>query len=143
METKNYKKQAIILYIISWILCFGLLCLFISIGYSRYVANAGDTMVDFEQKFGSLAAEYVGRLKTIVITAFIGLLPMLILSIIVKDKIKPTVWMLDIILANLLVDSWLMYVVFGIWLVDNYILRPLAKKRQVQYQINKEIDKRG
>lgn len=143
METRQYRKQALILYIISWILCFGLLCLFIAIGYSRYVANAGDTMADFEQKFGSIAADYVGRLKTIVITAFVGLLPMLILSIIVKDKIKPTVWMLDIILANLLVDSWLMIVVFGIWLVDNYVLRPLAKKRQVQYQINKEIDKRG
>lgn len=143
MKTKDYKKQALILYILSWVLCFGLLCLLISIGYVKYISNDSNATVEFERKFGSIAADYVNRLKTIVITSFVGLLPMVILSIIVKDKIKPTIWMLNIILSNLLVDSWLMYLIFIIWLIDNYIIRPLAKKRQLQYQINKEIDKRG
>ncbi len=143
MMTKDYKKQAIIFYLISWLLCFGLFCLFVSIGFSRYVQNTGETMVEFEARYGSLAAEYVNKLKSIVISAFIGLLPMVILSIIVKDKVKPTIWMFNIMLSNLLVSSTMMIIVFGFWLIDNYVIRPLAKKRQMQYQINKEIDKRG
>lgn len=142
METKQYKKQALILYLISWILCFGIFIVFINIGYSKYIVNAVDSTVEFEEKFGSLAAEQVSKLKSMTISAFVALLPMIILSIIAKDKFKPTVWMINVIMANIMVNSWCMYLVFGIWLADNYIVRPLAAKRRIQYQINKEIDKR-
>lgn len=143
METKKLKKISLILYVVSWLLCFGLFVIFVNIGVNRYMTNDGSTMVEFEERFGSLATEYVNKLKTITITALVGLIPMAVLSILVKDKFKPTIWMLNIILSNILVDSWAMYVVFVLWLIDNYVLRPLAKKYQLRYQINKEIDARG
>lgn len=143
METKKLKKTSLILYVVSWLLCFGLFVIFVNVGVNRYMTNDGSTMVEFEERFGSLATEYVNKLKTITITALVGLIPMAVLSILVKDKFKPTIWMLNIILSNILVDSWAMYVVFVLWLIDNYVLRPLAKKYQLRYQINKEIDARG
>lgn len=143
METKKLKKISLILYVVSWLLCFGLFVIFVNIGVNRYMTNDGSTMVEFEERFGSLATEYVNKLRTITVTALVGLIPMAVLSILVKDKFKPTIWMLNIILSNILVDSWAMYVVFVLWLIDNYVLRPLAKKYQLRYQINKEIDARG
>lgn len=143
METKKLKKISLLLYVVSWLLCFGLFVIFVNVGVNRYMTNDGSTMVEFEERFGSLATEYVNKLKTITITALVGLIPMAVLSILVKDKFKPTIWMLNIILSNILVDSWAMYVVFVLWLIDNYVLLPLAKKYQLRYQINKEIDARG
>lgn len=143
METKKLKKISLLLYVVSWLLCFGLFVIFVNVGVNRYMTNDGSTMVEFEERFGSLATEYVNKLKTITITALVGLIPMAVLSILVKDKFKPTIWMLNIILSNILVDSWAMYLVFVLWLIDNYVLRPLAKKYQLRYQINKEIDARG
>lgn len=142
-QTKKLKKISFILFAASWLLCFGLFVAFVDVGFNRYLTNQGDTMAQFEERYGSLAAEYVNKLKAMTITAFVGLIPMIILSIVVKDKVKPTIWMFDIILANILVESWAMYVVFGLWVVDNYILIPLAKKYKLRYTINKEIDARG
>lgn len=142
-QTKKLKKVSFILYLVSWLLCFGIFVAFIDIGFNRYLTNSSDTMTQFEERYGSLAAGYVSKLKTITITAFVGLIPMAILSIIVKDKVKPTIWMFDIILANILVESWAMYLVFCLWLIDNYVLIPLAKKYKLRYTINKEIDARG
>ena len=143
MRTQKLKKIEIILKLLSWLLCFGLFITFVSIGYSRYVTHNATTMIEFEAKFGSLAAEQVEKLKAIAISGFVAIFPMLILSLLVKDKIKPTIWMLNVILANILVASWAMYMVFGIWIIENYILTPLAKKYKLKYQINKEIDNRG
>ena len=70
------------------------------------------------------------------------ILLMVLLFILVKDKIRPTVWMIDIILANYLFGSTIMYVTFAIWLVSEYVVGPLARHYRQLYVINKEIDRR-
>lgn len=50
--------------------------------------------------------------------------------------------MIDIILANYLFGSWCMYLTFGIWLISEYVVGPLAKYYKNLYTINKEIDRR-
>ena len=65
-----------------------------------------------------------------------------VLSIIVKDRIKPTVWMIDIILANYLYGDLGMYIVLVIWFISEYIIVPLSKRFATKYLINKELDLR-
>lgn len=130
-RTIKCKKLGILFTILSWLLCFGLAVGFV-IAYIVMNGNGnGEDSATMKEKFG-----------TIVYGFGLSLIPMLVLAIIVKDKIRPTVWMLDVILANYLFGSWMMYIVFAIWIVDQYIIGPLGKHYRQLYIINKEIDRR-
>ena len=50
--------------------------------------------------------------------------------------------MLDICLGTYLFGSNLVYLVFAIWILDEYVLYPIARHYRNLYTINKEIDKR-
>lgn len=51
--------------------------------------------------------------------------------------------MLNVVLSCYLFSEVLMYMVFIIWLVDNYLIIPLAAHYKNRYKINKEIDLRN
>lgn len=126
--TKSCRNKGIIFTLISWLLCFGIAIVFIAITLSK---PKGET-TEISQKAMSL------------VTAIgVSLLPMIVLAIIAKDKIRPTVWMIDVIMANILFSSTVMYIIFAIWLVDEYIISALAKRYRAKYLINSEIDKRN
>lgn len=126
--TKNCRNKSIIFTLISWLLCFGIAITFIVITLSK---PKGET-TEISQKAMSL------------VTAIgVSLLPMIILAIVAKDKIRPTVWMIDVIMANILFNSTVMYVIFAVWLVDEYVISALAKRYRSKYLINQEIDKRN
>ena len=59
-----------------------------------------------------------------------------------KDKIRPVCWMVDVIMANIVFGGIAIYIIFAIWLIDEYIISPLARGFHNKYVINKEIDKR-
>lgn len=127
--TKNYQRKAIILSILSWLLCFGLCFAFVIMGIQQgWGADPGS----FAEKIGSIAYGFLASNIVLVI-----------LAIIVKDKIRPTVWMADVVLAAYFVGNAGMWTVFGIWVLDQYVFTPLRKKWGTQYLINKEIDKRN
>lgn len=130
-RTIKCKRLGILFTVLSWILCFGLAIAFIIAFLAMNGNGNGEQSVTMKEKFG-----------TIIYGFGLSLIPMLVLSIIVKDKIRPTVWMIDVILANYLFGSWLMYVVFAIWLIDQYVIGPLGKHYRQLYTINKEIDRR-
>lgn len=67
----------------------------------------------------------------------------IVLTIFVTQKIKTLGWMASVILASYLYGNIAMYITFGIWIVDEYVLTPLAKRYKTLAMINKEIDKRG
>lgn len=140
--TSKYKKRAILLTILSWILCFGTAIVFLIIAVNKYTGNETEVMIELSGRFGARAQEVLDKAKTIIMTSFISMIPMIILSVIVKDKIRPLVWMINIILSNILLGSVAMYIVFSVWFVDEYILRALAKNSRAKWVINKEIDKR-
>lgn len=115
--------------ILSWLLCFG-----ISLGLLIYGFitkwNGGDN------------SEVAYHIKALLTIAFIAMLPMVLISLLVKDKIKPTIRMLNIILAAYLVANWFMYIVGAFMLFDTYILSGLIEKYKAATIANKEIDKR-
>ena len=130
-RTIKCKKLGILFTILSWLLCFGLAVGFIIAFVAMNGSGGGENSATMEEKFG-----------TIIYGFGLSLIPMLVLAIVVKDKIRPTVWMIDIILANYLFGSWMMYIVFAIWVIDQYVIAPLGKHYRQLYTINKEIDRR-
>lgn len=130
-RTIKCKRLGILFTVLSWVLCFGLAVAFIISFLAMNGNGSGGQSATMKEKFG-----------TIIYGFGLSLIPMLVLSIIVKDKIRPTVWMIDVILANYLFGSWLMYVVFAVWLIDQYVIGPLGKHYRQLYTINKEIDRR-
>ena len=130
-RTIKCKKLSIVFTILSWLLCFGLAVGFVIAFVAMNGSGGGENSATMEEKFG-----------TIIYGFGLSLIPMLVLAIIVKDKIRPTVWMIDIILANYLFGSWMMYIVFAIWVIDQYVIGPLGKHYKQLYTINKEIDRR-
>ena len=66
----------------------------------------------------------------------------IILTIFVTQKIKTLGWMVAVVLASYLYGNLCMYITFGIWIIDEYILTPLQKHYKNLATINKEIDKR-
>ena len=130
-RTIKCKKLGILFTILSWLLCFGLAVGFVIAFVAMNGSGGGEDSATMEEKFG-----------TIIYGFGLSLIPMLVLAIVVKDKIRPTVWMIDIILANYLFGSWMMYIVFAIWVIDQYVIAPLGKHYRQLYTINKEIDSR-
>ena len=130
-RTIKCKKLGILFTILSWLLCFGLAVGFVIAFVAMNGSGGGEDSATMEEKFG-----------TIIYGFGLSLIPMLVLAIVVKDKIRPTVWMIDIILANYLFGSWMMYIVFAIWVIDQSVIAPLGKHYRQLYTINKEIDRR-
>lgn len=125
-RTRKYKWGRL-LFILDWVLCFGTALAFI-------ITCASGAQGDESLK---------EKLGTIVYGFGAGLIPMVVLAIIVKDKIRPTVWMIDIVLANYLYGSIGMYIVLGVWFIGEYIIMPLSKRFSTLYLVNREIDARG
>ena len=127
-RTKQLRKHDILFHLISNSLCFILALIYIIcciVGSDS--GNA--TMKD--------------KLGTVIYGFGLSLIPMIVLIIIVGHKIKTTCWMLCVVLANYIFGSTVMYITFGVWLIDEYIISPLAKSYHNKYTINKEIDLRG
>ena len=130
-RTVDCKKVAVAMYILNWVLCFGLaIALVIAFLITKDQAPTEDQET-LQEKLG-----------TIIYGIGLSLIPMVVLAIVVKDKIRPTVWMIDIILANYLFGEIAMYIVFAIWLLSEYVVGPVGKHYKNLYTINKEIDRR-
>lgn len=126
-RTKKFKKLDILFHVLSWVLCFGtavFLVLLKVIG-----AEAGTPL---KETIGSVLYGWL-----------VSNIPLVALSIIVKDKIRPVVWMVDVIMSNIVFGGIAIYIVFGLWVIDEYVISPLARSFHNKYVINKEIDRRG
>ena len=126
-RTKKFKKLDIIFHILSWVLCFGTAAFLVLLKVVG--AEAGTPLKE--------------TLGTVVYGWLVSNVPLVALSIIVKDKIRPVVWMVDVIMSNIVFGGIAIYIVFGIWVIDEYVISPLARSFHNKYVINKEIDRRG
>ena len=126
-RTKKFKKLDIIFHILSWVLCFGTAAFLVLLK----VCGAEE---------GTPLKETIG---SVVYGWLVSNIPLVALSIIVKDKIRPVCWMVDVIMSNIVFGGIAIYIVFGIWVVDEYVISPLARSFHDKYVINKEIDIRG
>lgn len=64
-------------------------------------------------------------------------------AIVVKDKIRPFLGAVSVILAVALYGTTGMFIVFGIEMIEEYIFHTLYKHYANKFSINKEIDKRN
>ena len=126
-RTKKFKNLDIIFHILSWILCFGTAAFLVLLKVVG--AEAGTPL---KETIGSVLYGWL-----------VSNIPLVALSIIVKDKIRPVVWMVDVIMSNIVFGGIAIYIVFGIWVIDEYVISPLARSFNNKYVINKEIDIRG
>lgn len=128
-QTKKYKIGRL-LFILNWALCFGVAITLICMCLGGVQPDPNG--VSMKEKMG-----------TVIYGFGVSLVPVIVLAILVKDKIRPTVWMIDLILANYLYGSTGMYIVVGIWVIAEYIIMPLSKRFATLYLVNREIDRRG
>lgn len=126
-RTKKFKNLDIIFHVLSWVLCFGTAAFLVLLKVVG--AEAGTPL---KETIGSVLYGWL-----------VSNIPLVALSIIVKDKIRPVVWMVDVIMSNIVFGGIAIYIVFGIWIIDEYVISPLARSFHNKYVINKEIDRRG
>lgn len=113
--------------ILKWLLVYGTALVLILIFISRKNPTTPNT-------------ENASKIKSLIIAIGISLLPLVTISIIVKDKIQPTLWMINVILSNFLLGNIAMYIVFLLWMINEYILKPINNKFKLKYAIRKEIN---
>ena len=111
--TTSYRKKYRIVKALNWLLCYGLAVFMIVFAIASYSTPDSKLMEDLTVKFGTVPMGYVEKLKSIAISAAVSFIPMVILSIVVKDKIRPLIWMINILLSNILIGETMMYIVFG------------------------------
>ena len=126
-RTKKFRNLDITFHILSWVLCFGTAAFLVLLK----ICGAEE---------GTPLKETIG---TVLYGWLVSNIPLVALSIIVKDKIRPVCWMVDVIMSNIVFGGIAIYIVFGIWIVDEYVISPLARSFHNKYVINKEIDARG
>ena len=129
--TRKYKRLTITFTVLSWASCFGLALVLIIIALVTNGESNGPTLEEVKNALGAVLWGFI-----------LSLMPMLVLAIIVKDKVKPLVWVANIIMANA-ISSTLMYVVFVVWLLEEYVFGPLKNYFKEKYRINKTIDQRS
>lgn len=130
MKSERTKQTGLIkniLFVLSW-LCFVIAGVLVTL---LIAGSSGGTIAAIQ---GLLGPVLWGYLVSIII--FIAM------AVITKDKIKPLVWTANLILSNIVFGSTLMYVIFGLSLVDNYIVSPLYQTYKMKYITNKELDRR-
>ncbi len=70
------------------------------------------------------------------ITAIVGT----ILTFFLKEGTRTFIWVVCVILSSIVFGPVGMYIVLGVWLIDDYVIHKLFKYYQSKLSIRKEID---
>lgn len=131
-RTKLCKKRAIIFSIISLVLWIGAAVFSLVSAFS--MAGGG---------FGATVSEMLSEgFKATLVSLGVTMLIALILTIFMQNKMRMTIWMASVIISTICFGQVAMYIMFGIWFIDEYVFHALAKHYRSKYSINKEIDLR-
>lgn len=125
-RTKQLRNKKWATRLLNWLLCFGTFIAYLII----FIATR-NTTTSFSDKLGTVLTGFL-----------VSVIPFLAIVILVKNKVRPLIWMGNVILAQYLFGEAALYLTFAIWVVDEYIVAPLSKKFALDHEINREIDKR-
>lgn len=125
-KTKKYKKIYKAISFLSWLICFGLTAFLII-----FMFCGKEDGTPLKELLGSYLYGFL-----------MANIPLVVLSLMIKDKIKPVCWMINVIMSNIIFGDVAIYLVFALWLVDNYLLYSIIDVYKDKYRINKEIDDR-
>lgn len=130
-RTNDCRKKAIIFRVVS-IVCW--------LGVSIFAVIAAFSKVGGSEKSGvDILSEAVKtKLVSLSITVIVGI----IISLLIKEKARITIYMLSLILLTVVYGEAAMYIVLAVWALDEYLFNALYKKYKRLIEINKEIDKR-
>ena len=128
-RAKDLKRKKIIFGLLSTLMWVVTGIVFAILAFTKFKAkdSSGTPILSHELKT---------LLTSIGVTAIIGL----VVGIIIKDKIRTFVFMASTVMATILYKDTGMYIVLGIWLLDEYVIHALYKKYSRKYEIRKEID---
>ena len=104
----------------------------VAVVYIILACKGKTSETDLKSKIGTIA--YSMGITLVILTA---------LLCIVGHKIRTTIWMVNTVLGAYLMGTTGMYITFGIWLFDEYVLYNLYTMYKDKAKINKEIDKRS
>jgi len=131
-RTKNVKKLSRIFFFVS-LVCFLSVAIFTVIATFSKLGGSEKTGADI------LSDALKTQLVSLSITMIIGL----VLALIIKEKMRTTIYMLALIINSILFKEAGMYSILAIWAVDEYVFTTLHKHYAKLTTINKEIDLRG
>lgn len=132
--TKKLKRNKILTSIFSYLTLLGTAITYVTILITRLGFNTEKAVEEDNGIFTSI----IDFLYPMVIT----LLILIVALILIGNKVRTTIWMVSTIMACYLFGDVGIYVTFGLWILDEYVLFNLSKSFKQKYIINKEIDKR-
>ena len=131
-RTKDTAKLSRIFFLLSF-LCF--------LGTAIFTVIACFTRLgDSEKQSMEIISE---QLKSVLVSTSVTLIIVTILALIIKNKVRTTVYMLSLVICGILFKEVGMYSILGVWALDEFVFTLLYKHFRELKIINKEIDKRG
>lgn len=130
---KQLKKRKFWLNVTNYLLCFGTAAFLVLL--KIFGAEEGTPL---EKTLGTVVYGFIT-----------AQFPLIAIAYIVGTRIKPVVWMVNVVMANIVFGGPAIYFILGIWLVDEYIITPIANNTKTayisskEYAINKELEKNG
>ena len=131
-RTKDVKKLSFVFWLISTLMLIGVVVFMLVSAFSK-IGGSDKTGIDI------LSESAKNQIISLSITTIICVL----LIFIIKDKVRQTIYMLSMIMATILYKQLGMYIVAGVWALDEYVIHALYKHYRALITINKEIDRRG
>ena len=131
-RTKDVKKLSFVFWLISTLMLIGVVVFVLVSAFSK-IGSSDKTGIDI------LSESAKNQIISLSITTIICVL----LIFIIKDKVRQTIYMLSMIMATILYKELGMYIVAGVWALDEYVIHALYKHYRALITINKEIDRRG
>lgn len=125
---KSLKKKTLIFGIISYAALFITMTVCLIAGGVNF-----NTVKDGVQIFTDEAKTLF---LSVSITAIIGT----ILTFFLKEGMRTFIWVVCVVLGSIVFGPVGMYIVLGVWLIDDYVIHKLFKYYQSKLSIRKEID---
>lgn len=126
--TKSYKSKKILFFWLSLLSWLGLCGFLIAYGVSTAVPKEAS----------ELGRQLMDILMPLAVTYIIALVAV----IFIREKLRNTVWIVNVVLAALLLGDVMLYITLFAFALDEFVLVPLYRHYKQKYIINKEIDKR-
>ena len=125
---KSLKKKTIIFGIISYAALFITMAVCLIAGGINFNAVKDGVQIFTEEA------------KTIFLSMSITAIVGTILTFFLKEGTRTFIWVVCVILSSIVFGPVGMYIVLGIWLIDDYVIHKLFKYYQSKLSIRKEID---
>ena len=131
-RTKDTVKLSRIFFFLSFV-CF--------VGVAIFSVIACFSRLGGSQKQGmEIISE---QLKSVLVSTSVTLIIVTVLALIIKNKVRTTVYMLALVINGILYKEIGMYTILGIWALDEFVFSLLHNRYKQLATINKEIDKRA